>query len=421
MLEKPKLFLDFKEVLVVVVLFFILFGVRLGVLYSEYRDFISKPFYYTYVDVLQQYQKHKNGRDYTVLRVYSPSLDLNFFTSTYRVDTLIDKRVRLKLFPSKNITFFDYLSTFYISSEVNSISSKSQDFRSILSRYIANQHTQKDIADFYQAIFLAKPLPKNLRESISKLGISHLIALSGFHLAILSGILFFLLRPIYHALQQRYFPYRFDLIDIGFVVLLILGCYVWFVDSPASLIRSYIMMLVGWIVVIMGIELVSFEFLAIIVMILLLFIPKMLFSLAFWFSVLGVFYIFLLIKRVGDIGKVWMTLIISFGIFVLMLPIIHLIFPTTTTLQLLSPILSLGFSIFYPFTILAHVLGVGWIFDSWLVKLFGLHGDVMDITIPYYYGVLYIVLSIGAIFSRWLFYLLCLVAMIFMIYIYFMV
>ena len=421
MIEKPKLFLDYREFLAIFAISVTLLGIRLWVIYGEYKEFVSKPFYYTYVEVLQQYQKHKDRRNYTVLRVYSPSLDLNFFTKTYQDDNFLDKRVRLKLFPSKDISFLEYMSISYIPSKINAIYKKEPTLKDIVSNYISKQHTSKEIANFYQAIFLAKPLPKELRDSISRLGVSHLIALSGFHLAILSGILFFIFRPIYRLVQQRFFPYRFDLIDIGFVVLLFLGWYVWFVNSPASLLRSYMMMVIGWIVVVMGIELVSFEFLATIVMILVLSLPKMLFSMAFWFSVLGVFYIFLLIKRFNNSNKIVMSLVISFGIFILMLPIIHLVFPTVSSLQLLSPILSLVFSIFYPLSMILHIFGVGCFFDEYLLSLLNLSSHTTEIVYSWYFGAFYIALSIGAIFYRWLFYLLCLVAMIFMIYIYFMV
>jgi len=420
MIEKPKLFLDSKEFGIVVVLFFLLFGIRVSFVYRDYTEFITKPFYYTTVEVLQQYQKQKKGKQYTILRVYSPILNLNFFTTSYGVDNLLDKNIRLKLFPSKRISFVDYLTTAYIPSKINSISSKPTNLKSILSQEIAKQHTQSTIIEFYQAIFLAQPLSKKTRKKVSALGVSHLIALSGFHLAILSGILFFLFRPLYRIVQQRYFPYRFDLIDVGLIVLLVLGWYVWFVGSPASLLRSYMMMVVGWIVVIMGLELVSFEFLVTIVMILLLLIPKLFVSLAFWFSVLGVFYIFLLIKRFSDVNKIWMSLIISFGIFILMLPVIHLIFPTVSYLQLYSPLLSLGFTIFYPLSIGVHLIGMGGVFDSLLIWLFELSSESINILIPWQYGVSYIFLSIGAIFSRWLFYLLFLIAILFMLYIFIM-
>jgi len=414
MLERPKLFLTAKEFWLTVLVLLALLFIRLSFIYSEYQIFIAKPFYFTYVDVLQQYKKEKKAKRYTILRVHSSELDLDFFTKTYREDTLLDKRVRLKLFPCVDMSFWDYLGTSFISSKVNRVMDKPDSFKSSILDKIESQHQEPMIASFYQAIFLATPLQKRLREQISKLGISHLIALSGLHLAILWGVLFFLLRPLYRIFQQRYFPYRFDLIDVGFLVLIILGWFVWFVDSPASLLRSYSMMVVGWIILVLGVELISFSFLAIIVMLLLLLFPKMLLSLAFWFSVLGVFYIFLIIKRFSEVNRFWMMLIISFGISVLMSPIVHIVFPMTTTLQLYSPLLSLGFSLFYPVSIFFHLIGVGGVFDGWLLELFMLDSEVLNREIDMVVGVGYLLLSIGAIYFRILFYLLFLVAFSFM-------
>jgi competence protein ComEC len=414
MLEKPKLFLTAREFWWVVVIFLVLFMVRLSLLYGEYQVFISKPFYFTHVEVLQQYEKQKSGKSYTILRVYSEDLDLNFFTRTYKKENFLDKQVRLKLFPYQDMRFFEYMGTSFIASQINAVSDKPHGFKSSVLQFIAFQHSEVMIVDFYQAIFLAMPLPKELREQVSMLGVSHLIALSGFHLAILSGVLFFLLRPLYRTFQRRYFPYRFDLIDIGVLVLMLLGWFVWFVDAPASLLRSYVMMVIGWVILVLGVELLSFAFLMTVVMLLLLLFPKLLLSLAFWFSVLGVFYIFLLLQRFSEVGKVAMTLIISFGIFVLMLPIVHLIFPLTSTLQLYSPLLSFGFSLFYPLSIALHLMGFGGVFDGWLLILFTLERPSLEVELEMAFGVGYLLLSVGAIYFKRLFYLLFLIAFGFM-------
>ncbi|MCK5855688.1 MAG: ComEC/Rec2 family competence protein, partial [Sulfurovaceae bacterium] len=190
--------------------------------------------------------------------------------------------------------------------------------------------------------------------------------------------------------------------------------YVWFVDSPPSLLRSYTMMVMGWGVLILGIELLTFTFLATMIMMLLLLFPKMLLSLAFWFSVLGVFYIFLLVERFKTLNKFMMMLLISFGIFMLMLPIVHMIFPITSTLQLYSPFLSLAFTPFYPLSILAHLIGYGGVFDGLLLELFSLESETIEIKLDMIYGVGYLILSFGAIWSRWIFYLLFMVAIGFM-------
>jgi len=414
MLEKPKLFLNAKEFWFTVAVFLSLLLFRLYVIYGEYRVFIDKPFYFTHVEVLQQYKKEKKDYSYMVLRVYSPSLDFNFFTRTYRDEDYLNKTLRLKLFPSTKMSFWDYLGSSFISSKINSISEKPEGWRSWLSVKIASQHSDSLVANFYQAIFLATPLQKELREEISKLGVSHLIALSGFHLAILWGVLFTLFRPLYRFFQQRYFPYRFDLIDVGFLVLIVLGWYVWFVESPASLLRSYSMMVIGWMLLVLGVELLSFSFLTMVVLMLLLVFPKMILSLAFWFSVLGVFYIFLLLKRFSELNKFYMMLIISFGIFILMSPIVHMIFPLTTLSQLYSPLLSFAFTLFYPLVILLHLVGFGNLFDTALLDLFSLDSDTVAVELDILYGVIYLIVSIGAIFSRWIFYLLFALAVGFM-------
>ncbi len=410
MLEKPKLFLTAKEFWLTMALLSVLILVRLGFLYEEYSTFKIKPFYYTHVEVLKQYQKSKDNKNYTILRVHSSALNLDFFTRTYSQKNLLNKQVRLKLFPNESMKFFEYLGTSFINSRINRVEEKPLTFKFSLLAFIDRQHDDSIISSFYQAIFFATPLQKELREQVSKLGVSHLIALSGFHLAILSGVLFFLIRPFYGAVQQRYFPYRFDLIDIGLMVLAVLGVYIWFMDAPASLLRSYSMMVMGWFLLVMGVELLSFAFLATMVMFLLLIFPKMLVSLAFWFSVLGVFYIFLLLQRFHRLNGYLMTLIISFGIFVLMLPIVHVIFPITSMLQLYSPLLSLLFSPFYPLSMLLHLIGIGGLLDEWLLTLFKLEGESREILLFWWYGIGYLLLSLGAIYSRWLFYLLFVVA-----------
>ncbi len=417
MIEKPQLFLDKREFSFIALLLLIIISIRLYILYSDYKIFISKPFYFTYADIIKQYKKDK----YTTLRVYSSSLDLEFFTNIYKRkrDNFPNKRVYIKLFPSDSkITFSDYLTIFYIKSKIIDIRQLSNNTKDIILDKIAIQHTEELIREFYQAIFLANPISKELREKITKLGVNHLIALSGFHLTILWGILFFILNIIYKPIQQIYFPYRFNLIDVGFIVLVILAIFVYFVNSPASLIRSYTMILFGWLLLILGVELISFEFLAMVILVTIAIFPKMVLSLAFWLSIAGVFYIFLLLKNFKIKNRVAISIIISFGIFILMLPVTHLFFTTVTINQLYSPILSLIFTIFYPLSIFLHLINLGNIFDTTLLALFELKSSIWDLKIPISYGVFYIILSIGAIYVKRLFYLLLFISSVFAIYIY---
>jgi competence protein ComEC len=418
MLEKPKLFLNLKEFWLILFLLSTLLLVRLFFLHESYSTFKSKPFYFTDVQVIQAYEKWNEDEYHTILKVYSPSLDLNFFSRTKIRASEITETIRLKLFPNHEMQFIEYLGTSFMHAQVKKIYADERTSKNSLLHLVEVQHTDPQIAGFYKAIFFATPLDKTLRRQVSSLGISHLIALSGFHLAILSTVLFFLIRLFYRPLQQRFFPYRFDLFDIGFMVLVLLLMYVWFVDAPPSLVRSFAMMLFAWILLIFGMELLSFTFLFTIVLIILVLFPKLLLSLAFWFSVAGVYYIFLLLHYFSTLNKFVVTLLISFGIFMLMLPIVHIIFPISSELQLLSPFISLLFSFFYPLSMLLHLIHLGGILDNALLHLFSLKSEEALLLIDFKYGVLYLFLSLLAIFSKWIFYSLLLVSFTFTVWLF---
>ena len=418
MLEKPKLFLTPREFWLTGIFLLVLISLRFFFLYGEYKTFINKPFYYTDVTILQSYIKDNGEKRYQILKLYAPELNLNFFTRSNNIDKKFSSQLRIKLYPSNEMGFSEYLGTSFIHTQINE-SEKSLPIREDkIFSYVDKQHASEMIDDFYKAIFFADPLEKDLREVVSRLGVSHLIALSGFHLAILSTLLFFLLRPIYHFVQKRYFPYRYDLLDVGFVVLVLLAYYVVFVGAPHSLVRSYAMMFMGWSLLLLGIELLSFSFLFMIVLLLLLIFPQMLLSLAFWFSVMGVFYIFLLLRYFAHLNRYLITLIISFGIFILMLPLVHTIFPLTSPLQLLSPLLSLIFTFFYPLSMGLHVVGQGDFFDPLLLILFSLESQESYVFLTPWYGVGYLLLSLLAIYSRVWFSLLFVVAFGFSVYLF---
>ena len=418
MLEKPKLFVTFREFWITLIFLCLLLIIRLFFLYGDYEEFKEKPLFYTDVQVVQAYEKWKDDNYYTILKLYSPTLDLHFFSRTKIRTKDLTSKIRVKLFPHSDMEFLDYLGTPFIFSNVNNIYDEKKNPKVDLLHFIEKQHNDKDISSFYKAIYFATPLSKSLRESVSVLGVSHLIALSGFHLSILSALLFFLIRLVYRPLQQRFFPYRFDLYDIGFITLLILGFYVWFVGFPPSLLRSYVMLIAGWVLLVLGMELVSFSFLVTIVLVLLIIFPKLLLSLAFWFSIAGVFYIFLLLQYFSHINKYLMTLLISFAIFILMLPLVHAVFPLVSSLQLYSPLLSLGFILFYPLSIVLHLFGFGSFFDEYLLHLFNLKFQFFEFKVSFEYLFIYLLLSIFSIYSKKVFYLLFFMSFLFFILLY---
>ncbi len=418
LLDKPTLFQNNLEFILVVLVFITIILFRITLLYQDYKEFISKPFYYTNAMVLKQYSKIKNGKSYVVLKLKTTDGYIIYTTSWIKKSIEL-YQVRIKILINHEITFFGYLNSFYSQIIIKKIYKKVEDRRNSLLKEIKSQHKNNDIVDFYQAIFLATSINQSLRTSVSLLGVSHLIALSGFHLSILWGIVFSLLNYIYRPIQQKYFPYRYNLIDLGFISLIILALYVWFVGYPPSLIRSFVMLLSIWILSILGMKLISFQFLLTIILLILSINPLLIASLSFWYSIAGVFYIYLILGWSKERNSLVVSIIyIPFGIFLLMLPIVHLFFDYTSSWQLLSPILSLLFIPFYPISIFLHLINMGFLFDEVLIALFSFPTTYLEYRLSIDFGILYILVSIVSIWSRFIFTFTILLAFIYSIYLF---
>ena len=400
-IEKPGLFVTRREFIVTMLLLALVVVLRLGWVYRDYRHFITQPFVYTHAVIINTYPKTREGRTYAVLKLHTDQGRV-IYTTAYRRDLRRGMRLYLQLLPGTKIGVWDYLGGMYCKSRIKRVETPEPNLRSRLEAWVNRQHTLPMMRAFYNGIFWASPIPKELREPIARLGISHLVALSGFHLGILWGVLYGVLLWIYRPMQQRYFPWRHALADVGIVVMILLGLYLWLTGSPPSLVRSYAMLLVGWGMVLMGIELVSFTFLVTIAAVLLALFPPLVVSLGFWLSISGVFYIFLVLSYCQKASRNLVALVcIPVGIFVLMQPLVHGIFGVTTVWQLLSPILSLGFIVFYPLSMVLHLVGHGGILDGALIGLFSLPKAGSEHLLPWWGVVGYGVLSLMAIWKRW--------------------
>lgn len=400
-IEPVPLFADRREWTLFLLVAALLFAAHLAWRYVGYRDFVSRPFYYTWGRVLQERIREGKHGSYRLLTVRSDG-GMRFYTRSYRRESLEGRRIRLQLFPSEGPGFLRYLGTPYIPSRLREVGAKEDGPHRRLAEAIAAQHRDREAAAFYRGIFLADPLPTELRERIAALGASHLVALSGFHLSILWGAVFWLLRPLYRWGQRRWFLWRYDLLDLGALGLVLLAGYLWLTGAPPSLLRSYAMLLLGWAALLLGLEIVSFGFWVVTGVVLLVLFPGLAFSLGFWLSMAGVFAIFLLLKYFGHLPSRWVALgVIPVGIYALMLPLTHALFPVLSPWQHLSPLLSLGFVLFYPLAILLHLLGVGGWMDPLLQWLWHLPaGSVEFRSLPPWTLPLYIALALMAVRSR---------------------
>ena len=402
MLSPPPLFRNRKEFLKVAAILIAIIAVRLFFIYGDYKELKNlNGYYYTEAQVLKLYDGKGKKAGSTLLKL--KSIDgLNFYLYTDKDPPERFDWVRVKLKLKKQSTFFDYLKGFFAYGDIVEHIENGFDAKAFLREQIDKQHPlDGKINTFYHAIFLSDPLDRELRKKISSLGISHLVAISGFHLGILWMIIFGFLYLPYRILQQKYFPWRHRNIDLGFITLLFLLIFVLFVGAPPALVRSYIMLAIGWFVLILGLELISFQFLAFAMLLILAIAPKLIASLGLLLSFTGVFYIFLVIKWLKDYPVWFITFIgIPVGIFLLMFPIGHYFFGNTTIWQLMSPPLSILFILFYPISALLHLIGIGGIFDNALYHLFNLPTKSIPVAMPTPLILSYITISFLAIFNK---------------------
>ena len=412
---KVPLISEKKEGYILLFVAIILIALHIGYIYKKYLFFKNSPFILTEAKVVFVYPSSSYIKR---VKLYSSKLG-KFYTQIASKEIYIGDKIRLFVYPKKDLDFLEFLKGSYYLVKVSSYKKHRYTLTDKIAKWISNQHEDSRVSNFYQAIYLAYPLDRKLRESISALGVNHLTALSGFHLGILSAVIILIVAPIYRFFQAKYYPYRSRYNDIGAIVLMLLFIYIYITGYPPSLLRAYSMMVVGWLALVWGVEIFSFTTLTSAVLLLLILMPHFLVSKAFWLSVAGVMYIFIILTNFVKIHS-WIVkfIILPIGIFIFMAPVVHTIFPDTTLYQLISPILSVAFIIFYPLSIILHIIGLGGVFDSLLIKLFTLNIQIYSVTVPLWFTIPYLLLSILSIYRRCLFILLSFIALVTFLYIY---
>ena len=387
-----KLFEGKRDYILFFALLSFVFFINLTLKYNTYKNLKNKPVKTIYATVINQYQKTKHNKTYIVMKLRS-SDGYTFYTSSKEdlKDLLYDK-LRVKIV-TKNIHFIDLFKGFYAPT-FNLELIKKDRFKERILNYISNQHKDSLTKELFTALFLAKPISKKLRNKVSNLGISHLIAISGFHLGVLFFILYTLLKYPYRFFQDKFFPYRNRRFDLTVFIIGVLFLYMYLLGFIPSLVRSYVMLIVGFVLYDRFVKVISFEVLAVAVLLILAFIPSFFFSIGFWFSVIGVFFIFLFMKHFSHFKEWKMVLFLNIWVYFMMLPIIHYIFPKFTFLQLLSPLLSVAFIIFYPLELFLHLIGQGDLLDKLILRLFDLEAKSYYIHTPLWFLVGFLSLAL---------------------------
>ena len=397
---KLDLFDNKKEVLFFLLAIMIVFAGNLFFQYQTYQKLSSEKFFHTEATVINQYQKtSKKGKIYYVLKLKSTD-GYSFITTNYEdIRDLKDRQVRIGLITNK-VSFMDFLKSFYAPSFDIELLDYHDSVKKTLQEKIEAQHDEPLMRELFSALFLAKPISKDLRAKVSMLGISHLIAISGYHLSFLFTLIYLLLSKPYEYFQDRHFPYRNRRFDLSVGIIMILFWYVWLLDFTPSLIRSFVMMAFAFFLFHRHIRILSFEVLAVAVLFILAIKPTLLFSIGFWFSVSGIFYIYLFLHYFKESNKWFVFIMINVWVYFAMIPVVHFIFTDFSFYQLLSPFLSVGFGLFYPLEMVLHLVGLGGVLDGVLDNLFSLKGEIYTLKTPLWFLALYILSSFLAIFHK---------------------
>ncbi|WQW62408.1 ComEC/Rec2 family competence protein [Helicobacter pylori] len=354
-------------------------------LYLEYLNYqkldFSKPTSLN-AQILLQYPKTKDQKTYFVLKLQSKGMI--FYTTIKEPLKNLQYRHAQFFGRIKSCSFLESLKSCFFQTYSFSLTRK-QDFKSHARHFIDSVHSNALVGNLYRALFIGDSLNKDLRDRANALGINHLLAISGFHLGILSASVYFLFSLFYTPLQKRYFPYRNAFYDIGVLVWVFLLAYLLLLDFLPSFFRAFLMGLLGFLACFFGVRLLSFKLLVLACCIAIALLPKLLFSVGFLLSVCGVWYIFLFLKHTQIFFKTSSFLVRSFQainlsalVFLNMLIIVHAFFPMFSPYQLFSIPLGLIFIVFFPLSLFLHAVGLGSLLD----RLLNMPLTIPTISIP---------------------------------------
>ncbi len=400
-----------KELLLTFFLLFF-FLINLSIEYNKYLDFIDEEIYETTVEVLNIYEKPTNN----ILRLKARNFD--FFAN-------IDKSEDVKKFDMLNVaivsldvSFWDYLKGFYASIIYFDKLDKNPKFIQKIIEKINSNHEDEMIKELFQTLFLGTYISKELRNICTNYGISHVVALSGFHLAVLSFTIYWVLYFPYSFFHQRYFSYRNKKYDLILISLVFLFYYLILTDIIPSLLRAFVMLVLTIYFLRSNIKIVSYSNLFFTFLIVISLFPKFLFSLGFWFSIIAVFYIFLFIQYFKNLNKYFQIIFFNVWMFLVFNPIVHYYFPQTTYEQFLSIPINIFFAIFYVFEIIAHIFGFAIYFDGFIKDFLSYEMNVFIVETSFYFLLIYMIFSFVSVFYKKAFLILNILLVIFNLYLY---
>ena len=210
-----------------------------------------------------------------------------------------------------------------------------------------------------------------------------------------------MLTPFYKFFQKK-FPYRNRFVDLGVLIFIIEFCYLYITGFPPSLIRAYVLEIVVFLYAYYLQNPFSLKVLGAVFLLSLIIFGEKVFSIGYFLSITGVFYIYLFFRYYKP--TLINSVVLSFYMFGVMFIISHSFFGNFNIYQLFSPFVNVAFTFFYPLEIVLHLFGVSGVLDGLILKYLSLGADFVNVKFPLWFGVVFLLVSISAFFSKRLFY-----------------
>ena len=393
---------------------FLLFVFTINILfnYLSYKELKKEYIFETKAEVLNIYPKEK----FDVIKLKGDGFE---FFASFSKDENIKKLDFLNVvFDTRNITFYTYLKGFFTKILYFERGEKNNSVKEKIIKNIEENHDDFMIRELFNALFLAIPVSSQLRDIITAYGIAHVVALSGFHIVVLSFIIYWILYFPYSFLQNRYFPYRNRRFDILLITMAILFYYLLLTDIVPSLLRAFVLFSLGLYLLRSNIKVISYLTLFYTFLIVIALFPQYIFNIGFWFSIFAVFYIYLFIQYFKNGNKILLYIFFNIWMFLIFNPIVHFFFAQTAIEQFYSIPITIFFTIFYPLEIVAHIFNISSYFDDYLKIFLENKIYVYEVFTPLYFFILYILFSFFSIWSKKSFFILNILMIGFNFYLY---
>lgn len=360
-----RLLFELKFILVFLFLLFCIFCTNVFISYDDYKSFkLSKRQDIKGAILVQNYIKTKHSRTYRVLNFKYKSFSI--YTTVLPKEKFVKNGIYDFVIYNKNIGFKDYLSKKYYAPSYAFKQNGIYDNKIIA--YFTNQHKNELTKQLYSALFFGTAMNKQLRIKLNLYGVSHLVAISGYHLGLIFTLLFFFFRYIYAFFQSRFFPWRDLHFDISILIFGLLFAYAYLLGFIPSFVRSLVMAIFAFVLLVKNVKILSFKSLILACCICLALYPRLLFSLGFFFSISGVYFIFLFAQSF-KIRNFTEVVFLNIYVYSNMIIIVHFFYPQASYWQFSSLLANLLFVLFYPFMLFEHLLGYGDLLDNILIKL----------------------------------------------------